>query len=75
MQLDPRIALEAIILNRLEKKMESANRALSKPWTLSISMGSARVNPGEQSTLEELMKLADDRLLEQKRRNKQSAPC
>ncbi|MCK9521866.1 MAG: GGDEF domain-containing protein [Proteobacteria bacterium] len=54
------------VLQRLRQQVQRANIQLEKPFSLSISVGTAQLVSGEDSDIETLMRLADNRMLQNK---------
>jgi diguanylate cyclase (GGDEF)-like protein/PAS domain S-box-containing protein len=59
-------------LDRLERKFASFNAAKTVPYTLSVSVGLAIMNPEEAETVEQLMARADKSMYENKRERKKT---
>ncbi len=58
---------EDVLINRLQNAFEALNRLRGGRHTLSLSTGVARSDPGEPSSLDELMTRADKSMYQQKR--------
>lgn len=56
------------LARKLNSKLESINLIIKKPYTLSASVGSILVTPEETDTLYSLIKQADDRMYEIKKK-------
>ena len=56
------------LVNRVAVALAANNAAAGRPYTLSFSMGFARLDPHSQPTLDDLMAEADATLYEVKRR-------
>ena len=59
-----------IVLNRLEKAIESDNAKNKRDYELSFSIGTAYFDPSSPCTVDELLSQADKSMYEQKRRKK-----
>lgn len=59
--------LKERIMERMAFSLNTYNQIMEKPYDLSISMGVTATKPGETGTLEDLMREADERLMEKKR--------
>ena len=66
--------LEHRIMSRLTLSLETYNQIMEKPYDLSISMGVTTTEINETSTLEELMRKADEQLMEKKRKKNRGRP-
>lgn len=60
------------LIARLEERVAEKNAAPDHPFELGISLGMAEFAPGEDVTLEQLMKRADEAMYTEKRRKKRS---
>ncbi|MEP6920110.1 MAG: diguanylate cyclase [bacterium] len=62
------------VLARLEDRFRAANAQSSSPYSLSVSVGVALMNPEETQTVEDLMSEADRAMYENKRKRKAELP-
>jgi diguanylate cyclase (GGDEF)-like protein/PAS domain S-box-containing protein len=58
---------EEVLTRRLEEAIATFNAVEGRPYALSLSYGAAVFSPDRPSTLDELMREADDRMYEHKR--------
>ena len=68
---DPRFSME-VLTRRLEAAVATFNAVEGRPYVMSLSYGAAVFSPERPSTLDALMREADDRMYEHKR-GKQSS--
>jgi len=61
-----------ILISRLEQKFKSYNALKAAPYKLSISIGTALLNPGAKDSIEDLMAAADKSMYQNKRQKKVS---
>lgn len=61
---------KAVILNRLQTKIDNYNKQKNHPFDLSLSVGITSVDLNEKITIEELLVRADMAMYEQKRKKK-----
>ncbi len=59
-----------IILNRLQEQLTVLNLQEPRPYKLSISFGTARYNPGNPCSLDQLLEYGDKAMYEQKKTKK-----
>ena len=57
---------------RFDKALANINKVSEKPYRILASIGSVAVIPGENDTLEEIMKRADEKMYAQKKASKQA---
>ena len=72
---DPRHGAAAQIRKRMQQRLEYTNALSSWRFQLSWSMGIAEVPADNRLPLEELLRLADSRMYEQKRSGRSAAPA
>lgn len=60
-------AVTADIVARLRRRVERADQTGERPFRLSLSIGAADLEPGEQATLQELIERADQHRYDDKR--------
>jgi diguanylate cyclase (GGDEF)-like protein/PAS domain S-box-containing protein len=60
-------AVTAGLIARLRRRVEGANRRISRPLRLSLSVGAVDWEPGESVTLQELIERAGQRMYDDKR--------
>jgi two-component system, cell cycle response regulator len=56
--------------NRLQRNLEQVNARENSTYQLKVSVGTAVLAPGEQHSMDELMRLADERMYAEKERKK-----
>jgi two-component system, cell cycle response regulator len=59
-----------LLISRLQMHLDLCNRAQHRPYTLSLSVGAETHAVATETSLEELLARADERMYEQKRRKK-----
>ena len=60
-----------LIKERLNKDLTKLNQTLKKPYKIEISMGFSEYLPDKPETLDELIAIADQRMYEEKKKNKE----
>jgi diguanylate cyclase (GGDEF)-like protein/PAS domain S-box-containing protein len=61
---------ESLIMDRLQKHLQTHNLEVQRPYQLSISFGITAYNPAEPCTLEELLERGDRLMYEEKQKRK-----
>jgi len=69
--LDSSLNNAPLIRERLSKKLEILNQSHSKPYEISFSMGLSVYNPSNPLSIEELIKIADENMYEEKKKKKE----
>jgi diguanylate cyclase (GGDEF)-like protein/PAS domain S-box-containing protein len=60
-----------LIRERLSKNLEKLNQSLNKPYKISFSIGLSYCNPSRPLSIEELIKIADENMYEEKKKKKE----
>ena len=63
--------VEAVVMDKIQMKLDTFNRTAGRPYSLSFSVGVARLDPSRPVTLDELIVEADATMYRQKRRRGQ----
>jgi len=61
----------SLIRGRLQKNMSQLNKTIKKDYQIKFSMGFSEYLPDKPETLDELINIADQRMYEEKRKNKE----
>ena len=61
----------SLIRNRLEKNLSQLNKKIKKDYQIKFSMGFSEYLPDKPETLDELIAIADQRMYEEKKKNKE----
>jgi len=60
-----------IIRKRLSKNLEKLNQKLNRPYKIDFSIGLSYYNPSDPLSIEELIKIADENMYEEKKKKKE----
>jgi len=60
-----------LIRERLSKNLEKLNQSSNKPYEISFSMGLSVYHPSNPLSIEELIKIADENMYEEKKKKKE----
>ena len=60
-----------LIRKRLSKNLEKLNQKLAKPYKVNFSIGLSYYNPANPLSIEELIKIADENMYEEKKKKKE----
>jgi len=60
-----------LIRERLSKNLEKLNQKMAKPYKIDFSIGLSFYNPSNPLSIEELIKIADDNMYEEKKKKKE----
>jgi diguanylate cyclase (GGDEF)-like protein len=57
-----------LIRERLNKNLEKLNQKRAKPYKIDLSIGLSCYNPSKPQSMDELIRIADEKMYEEKRR-------
>ena len=60
-----------LIRERLSKNLEKLNQKLAKPYKIDFSIGLSYYNPSTPLSIEELIRIADENMYEEKKKKKE----
>jgi len=61
----------SLIISRLQKNLSQLNKTIKKDYSIKFSMGFSEYLPDKPKTLNELIRIADQRMYEEKKKNKE----
>jgi len=61
----------SLIISRLQKNLSQLNKIIKKDYSIKFSMGFSEYLPDKPKTLNELIHIADQRMYEEKKKNKE----
>ena len=60
-----------LIKNRISKNLSQLNETIKKDYNIKFSIGFSEYLPDKPKTIEELIRIADQRMYEEKKKNKE----